>query len=304
MTPPTALAAKGQVVEEWIDLHFFRPFGFRIARALQGTGATPDQITVASLLLGLAAGHLMVYRSIGLNAAGVGLFIVSDIFDSADGQLARMRGTSTRFGRILDGASDNLRFINLYVHLLVRLLLAGAGWGWEGLVLALAAGLSHSFQSAAVDFMRQAYLYLGAGRGSELDLPETAERTEARTRLQRIGAFLYRDYVRRQAWLFPRTVELVRAAGAEAAEPFRADYRDRTTLLVGRCAWIGQNMRFLLLAVTAVPGWPAGFFWLTVGPLNLILLGLVLGQERAARALLRVVAAPAHPRVPARARIA
>jgi hypothetical protein len=62
-----------------------------------------------------------------------------------------------------------------------------------------------------------------------------------------------------------------------------------------RCAWIGQNMRFVLLALTVVPGWPAGFFWLTVGPLNLVLLGLVHGQERAARAMLHVVAEPARP---------
>lgn len=298
MTPPNALAAKGQVVEEWIDLHFFRPLGFRIARALGPTRATPDQVTVASLMLGLLAGHLMVYRSPALNAAGVGLFVVSDIFDSADGQLARMRRSSTRFGRILDGVSDNLRFINLYVHLLVRLALAG--FGWEAVALAVAAGASHSFQSAAVDFMRQAYLYLGAGSGSELDLPETVGRTEARTWLQRIGARLYRDYVRRQAWLFPRTVELVRSAGADVAEPFRADYRAHTAARVVHCAWIGQNMRFLLLALTVVPGWPAGFFWLTAVPLNLILLGLVHGQEREAREMLRIAAAPAR----ARARIA
>lgn len=300
MTPPTALADKGQVVEEWIDLHFFRPLGFRIAGALRPTRATPDQVTVTSLLLGLAAGHLMVYRSVALNAAGVGLFIVSDIFDSADGQLARMRKSSTRFGRILDGVSDNLRFINLYLHLLARLALAGVGW--EAVALALAAGVSHSFQSAAVDFMRQAYLYLGAGSGSELDLPESASHAEARTWLQRIGTLLYRDYVRRQAWLFPRTVELVRAAGVEVTDRFRADYRGRTATRVVQCAWIGQNMRFLLLALTVVPGWPAGFFWLTVGPLNLILLGLVLGQERTARAMLRVVTAPAPQH--ARARIA
>ena len=78
--------------------------------------------------------------------------------------------------------------------------------------------------------------------------------------------------------------------------PFRSDYRARTTGLVASCAWIGQNMRFLLLALTAIPGWPAGFFWLTLGPLNLVLLGLVLGQERAARAMLHVVAAPAEAR--------
>lgn len=298
MKQPTALAAKGEVVEEWVDLHFFRPLGFRLARSLAPTRATPDQVTVASLIVGLAAGHLLVYDSPLLNAAGVLLFVVSDVFDSADGQLARMRGTSTRFGRILDGVADNLRFINLYLHLLVRVALAGSAW--EAVALAALAGASHSFQSAAVDFMRQAYLHLGAGRGSELDLPEAANRTEPRTLGQRIGAALYRDYVRRQAWLFPRTVELVRAAGSDIAAPFRGDYRARTTKLVASCAWIGQNMRFALLALTAIPGWPAGFFWLTLGPFNLILLGLVLGQERAARAMLHVVATPA----PARARTA
>jgi phosphatidylglycerophosphate synthase len=295
--PPNALAAKGEVVEEWTDLHFFRPLGFRLARALQPTRVTPDQVTIVSLVVGLAAGHLMVYASAALNGAGIALFLVSDVFDSADGQLARVRGSSTRFGRILDGVADNLRFVNLYLHLLVRLALAGSGW--EALALAAVAGASHSFQSAAVDFIRQAYLYLAVGRGSELDLPETATRAEPRTLVQRIGAALYRDYVRRQAWLFPRTVELVRAAGTDIGEPFRADYRSRSATRVAHCAWIGQNMRFALLALTALPGWPAGFFWLTLGPLNLVLLGLVRGQERAARAMLHVVAAPAraHARI-------
>jgi phosphatidylglycerophosphate synthase len=276
------------VVEEWIDLHFFRPLGFGIARRLVPTRVTPDQVTLACLLIGLAAGHLLYYESPALNLLGVALFVVSDIFDSADGQLARLRGTSTRFGRILDGVSDNLRFVNLYLHLVFRLM--GAGWGWEALGLAVVAGFSHSFQSAAVDFIRQAYLYLGAGTGSELDLPETLERVPPRTALgRRLGAWFYRDYVRRQAWLFPRTADLVRAAGKEAPEPLRADYDERLAGLVPRCAWIGQNLRFLLLALTAVLGWPSGFFWITVGPLNLILLGLVVAQERQARALLHIV---------------
>lgn len=293
MKPPIAFAAKGEVVEEWIDLHFFRPLGFGLANRLRTTRISPDQVTMVSLVIGLLAGHLMFYASPALNGIGVALFVLSDVLDSADGQLARMRGTSTRFGRILDGVADNLRFINLYLHLLARLAFAGSGW--EALVLGALAGVSHSFQSAAVDFIRQAYLYLGVGRGSELDLPETVDRSTPRSLAQRIGAVLYRDYVRRQAWLFPRTAELVRAAGTDIAEPFRHGYGNRTTRNVVRCAWIGQNMRFLLLALTVVPGWPAGFFWLTAGPLNLILLGLVFGQERAARAMLHVVAAPTRP---------
>src|SRR6059058_3195082 len=97
--PQNDLSHKGQAVEEWADLHFFRPIGIRIARALQPTGISADQVTLWSHVIGLV------------------LFIVSDIFDSADGQLARLRGRSTLFGRALDGISDNLRFVNLYFHL-------------------------------------------------------------------------------------------------------------------------------------------------------------------------------------------
>jgi hypothetical protein len=296
--PPTALASKGRIVEEWIDLHFFRPLGYVVARRLVPTRATADQVTLASLALGLVAGHLFWYASARLNLLGVLLFVASDVLDSADGQLARMRGTSTQFGRIVDGVSDNLRFINLYVHLLARLV--HAGWGWEALALALAAGASHSFQSAAVDFVRQAYLRLGAGAGSELDLPETLERPAPGAPLgRRIASALYRDYVRRQALLFPRTAELVRRAGDAPPESLRQGYCDQLESLVPRCAWIGQNIRFLLLALTAVPGWPAGFFWITAIPFNLVLAALVLAQERRAAALLRrdVAPVPSHVQV-------
>src|ERR687886_2600208 len=169
--PPSALVTKGVEVEEWIDLHFFRPLGARIAGALYPTRVSPDLVTLWSLVLGLAAGHLFVYARPSLNALGFALFIVSDIFDSADGQLARLRGTSTRAGRILDGLSDNARFTNLYLHLLARLIIAG--WAWPtALVLVAAAGLSHSLQSSAVDFILDAVLYLRVVRGGEREPPE------------------------------------------------------------------------------------------------------------------------------------
>src|SRR6266540_7111021 len=167
--PQNDLSHKGGAVEEWADLHFFRPIGIRIARALLPTGISPDQVTLWSLVIGLVAGHLFAYQDRWTNVIGFVLFIVSDIFDSADGQLARLRGASTRFGRALDGISDNLRFVNLYFHLIYRLV--RAGW-WSGALLVAAAGLAHTYQSAAVDFVRNAFLYIGVGNGGELDLPE------------------------------------------------------------------------------------------------------------------------------------
>ena len=285
MKPPIALADKGDLVEEWADRTFFRPLGYVVCRRLLPTRVTPDQVTVVSLVLGLVAGHLFFYDSWLVNLSGVLLFVVSDIFDSTDGQLARTRGTSTPFGRVVDGVSDNLRFINLYLTLIARLVVSGHSW--QALGLGVAAGVSHALQSTAVDTIRQAYLYLGAGKGSELDLPEAVAQRPRASGWRAFAAAGYASYVRRQARLLPATFDLVRAAGAHPSDAFRQEYRDTLSRLVPPCAWIGQNMRFLLLAITAVPGWPAGFFWLTILPLNAILAVLASAQERGARALLR-----------------
>ena len=274
-------ASKGPVVEEWADRRFFRPVGWWLAKTLAPTGISADDVTLASLVLGVAAGHFFFYSRPWLNAIGVALFVISDVLDSADGQLARLRGTSTRMGRILDGLADTGRFVSLYAHLGARLYVAG--WGWSGPLLALAAILSHSYQAAAADYIRQAYLYFAVGKGSELDLPEqTLPPIPAGASIwTRLSAWFYGDYVRRQAWLFPRTTALARSlAGRAVPVSIQLAWAERQRAVVEGCAWIAQNIRFLLLAITAVPGWPAAYCWIVIGPLNLVLIGLILAHER------------------------
>jgi phosphatidylglycerophosphate synthase len=273
-----ALATKGEAVEEWTDLHFFRPIGARLAAVLAPTSVTPDQVTLGSLVVGLVAGHLFLYTDPWINVLGFVLFIVSDLLDSADGQLARMRGTSTRFGRILDGLSDSARFINLYAHIAVRLALF-SGWTWPMAIgLAAAALLSHSFQSAAVDFIKHAFLAIGIGRGSELELPED-EPVDPSS----VASRLYGAYVRRQEVMFPHTVDLVRRmrAGAVPAEG-RAAYRVRVAPMLPSCAWLGQNIRWLLVGVCGTIGHPAAMLWIEIVPLNLVLLWLIAATDGAA----------------------
>ena len=285
MKPPNDLSHKGRAVEEWVDLHFFRPIGIRIARALLPTGISADQVTLWSLVIGLVAGHLFAYQDPWTNVIGFVLFIVSDIFDSADGQLARLRGTSTRLGRVLDGASDSLRFINLYFHLIYRLI--QSGYWWPGaFLLGLAAGLAHTYQSAAVDFVRNAFLSIGVGNKGELDLPEDLERPRAGTLLERFGARLYRDYVVRQAQLFPRSVRLIRLLRRRGVtEEFRAEYRARQEGVLPLCAWLGQNIRFVLLACAGVAAHVSAFLWLEAVWMSVLLLVLLWIHEWNATAL-------------------
>jgi CDP-alcohol phosphatidyltransferase len=283
--PQSDLSHKGQVVEEWVDLHFFRPVGIRIARALQPTGISADQVTLWSLMIGLVAGHLFAYRDVWTNVIGFALFIVSDIFDSADGQLARLRGTSTRLGRALDGASDSLRFMNLYFHLIYRLI--HSGFWWPGaFLLGAAAGLAHTYQSAAVDFIRNAFLQIGVGSKGELDLPEDLDAPRPGTLLQRFGARVYRDYVLRQSQLFPRSVKLIRLLRrGSVPEEFRAEYRARQSVVLPLCAWLGQNIRFLLLVVTALTTHITYFLWIEAVWMSLLLVALLWIHEGNATAL-------------------
>jgi len=77
-------------------------------------------------------------------------------------------------------------------------------------------------------------------------------------------------------------------------------YQTRIRPLLSWCPWLGQNVRFIVLGVTAVAGWPAGLMWITVLPMNLIVVALVGEQERRAGAILRgePLAAPPSPPTP------
>jgi hypothetical protein len=282
MKPQNALVSKGDAIEEWTDLHFFRPAGLRIARLLLPTGVSADQVTLWCLVVGIIGGHLMVYQHASLNLLGVVLFVLSDILDSADGQLARMRGTSSRFGRVLDGIADGLRFLNLYVHLLFRAYFAH--WGWPGYVLVLAAGVSHSLHGQIVDFVKNAYQRLGEGHG-ELDLVEELAPIEGHGPRQ-VAQRVYRAYVQRQELLFPTSMALVRAVKPMATTPaFEAAYTLSQRPLLGPLALIAQNIRFPLLAIGAWYG-ISWFLWMTVVPLNLVAAAILVVHELHARALL------------------
>ncbi|MGH7593458.1 MAG: CDP-alcohol phosphatidyltransferase family protein [Gemmatimonadales bacterium] len=283
--PANASFDKGAAVEEWTDTRFFRPIGLRIARACAPTAISPDHITLVALIIGLVAGRLLFYDSVALNAAGVALFIISDIFDSADGQLARMRCSATRFGKILDGISDGARFINLYVQLMARLIVAGSAW-WLVVPLGVAAGLAHARQSAAVDYIRQLYLHLAERGAGEFALAEDMSAMTPRTTFQAMQIRIYRDYLAGNGRMVPRSLTLIRRLRATGGGDISTSWAALQGPVVRRCAWIGQNIRFLLLAVTVVPGYPAAFFWITLVPMSLVMVWILTVHERNAATFL------------------
>ncbi|HYR30609.1 MAG TPA: hypothetical protein VEO93_01725, partial [Gemmatimonadales bacterium] len=152
--------------------------------------------------------------------------------------------------------------------------------------LVAAAGLAHTFQSAAIDFVRNAFLYIGVGNGGELDLPEDLDGSRRETVLQRFGARVYRDYVQRQSHLFPRSVKLIRLLRSRGiTDAFRAEYRARQEVVLPLCAWLGQNIRFVLLGVAALAAHVSAFLWAEAVWMSLVLVALLWIHEWNATAL-------------------
>lgn len=94
---------KSTDTEEWIDLLFYRPIGYRWALLFRRLGVTPNAIHHSFYLFGDSAGILFYYDDLLINIIGMCLLVWANMYDSADGQLARMTGQKSEIGRILDG---------------------------------------------------------------------------------------------------------------------------------------------------------------------------------------------------------
>jgi hypothetical protein len=104
-----------------------RPLAAVLVAPLEHSAVTPNQITLASLVVFLAAAALMV---ISPGRQGLLLAVIvlelSYVLDCVDGQLARLRGTSSPVGAHLDFLMDELKAFLLVAAAGVRL------WLWGG----------------------------------------------------------------------------------------------------------------------------------------------------------------------------
>jgi phosphatidylglycerophosphate synthase len=124
-----------------------RPLAAVVIVPLARTSVTPNQITLATLPVFLAGAALIAFRpGWGALCAGVGILELSYVLDCADGQLARLKGTSSPVGAHLDFLMDELKAFALVAAVAVRLWKPAheARWLLEGLgaLVAVAGAIS------------------------------------------------------------------------------------------------------------------------------------------------------------------
>jgi phosphatidylglycerophosphate synthase len=267
------LAFKSVEIEDLADVYFFRPVGWVVARGAQKFGLTPTALTVIGILIGICGGALLYNDRLGLIAFAI--LILHGFVDSADGQLARMTGRVSEFGRVLDGVSGYVTHVAIYLSIAAGLVHRGgprSTFGWM-----LLAGIATAIHAGLHEYHRNAY----ASIVTEKQLP-----AHHRPNIRAPFASLFSLYVTGQRWLIgPHTVVEAtirdRALAGPVLEEDRTRYRACFRSLARALNFLGDNTRFYAIGVLACVHRIDLFFPFVLGPMNLALIILWLWQRRA-----------------------
>lgn len=291
---------KARDVEETIDRYFYRPVGYVVARACQPLGITPNAVTIISIFIGVGAGHLFYYRDFGLNLWGILLWVIADILDSADGQLARMTNHKSKIGRILDGLGGNIMFVSIYLHLFARLIGTYPDIWWGFLMLfVLAGGISHSIQSSMADYYRNAYMkFVVDPTKSELDNSDhvRAEYTKTLFTQHPVKKILMRIYLNYtvQQETFSRNFQKLRKRaeenfGQSVPSWFADEYRHLNKPLMKYYAILTTNTRMIVMSVALLTDLVPAYFITEIIVINAIMIAVTLYQERLSAGLVEMI---------------
>lgn len=270
---------KPSPIDGFPDLLLFRPLAFLLVQVLKRFAVTPNQVSFSSIAVGfLSAVAFAQGTRRSFAVAGV-LYALAAVLDCADGMLARLKGTGTPLGRLVDGAVDYANSLAVLTGLAIGVSRAGLDLPLTGWALTALAGVSLGAHCLAVDHFRFQFAYQALGAKNSV-FDEIRARGENLAdlegqgghRFQRLVLRIYLAYHRFQSRLVPRPRRL---------DP-RAYARWNTPTLR---AWqlIELSVHVLVLAVSAVLFRPGLFFFYTIVAANAWLLIMIPVQRFADR---------------------
>ena len=289
---------KSKDTEEWLDIWFTRPIGLLFARMFGAMGVHPNVVTIISIFLGVFAGFCWWHTTMDWTILGVAMLMLANFLDSADGQLARMTGKKTLWGRLLDGFAGDLWFISIYVFVGLRLMsqpmpfFEDRVWGIWIWVLEVVSGiLFHSRQAGLADYYRNIYL-LFHGDSAELndsrELAEQQSNTPWRERwFWKIWLFFYQNYTRTQESMTPQ-FQMFRNAvreryGSEIPADLGREFCRRTYPVLKWTNISTFNTRAIVIYITMLIGQPWIYFIFELTVMNIIFYGMMAYHERVCR---------------------
>lgn len=263
MSSALARSRKVKVGQELLCERVFRPLAHLVVVPLLPLRLPPPLVAAASGATGIVAAVELAQGRFLLAAL---LVQVKTVLDNADGQLARLSGRITPFGRYLDSELD------LVVN---AALFTAVGWN-TGQPLLAAAGFVALTTVLNVNYNAER-LYRAEHGEATSAMPETSGRADGL--LRRLYLLLYAPQ--------DRIVErfVARRLGAASSQA-RRTYHDRATVTV--LANLGMSTQLVLFGVCIALGRPDAFAWIALAELVFVLC-LALRRELLIRSVREVM---------------
>ena len=144
--PPHETSLRDESAAPRMPFPLVRHLSERVTPMLVRLPFTPNQITFASLLAGLAGALCYLEGSRSWAIAGGVLFVVSYVLDNCDGEVARIKNMQSRFGKNLDDVADWLIHAALFMALgwAAERAFAEVLWFWLGVAAAASCTINYA----------------------------------------------------------------------------------------------------------------------------------------------------------------
>ncbi len=273
---------------EPLNQYLHVPIAARLVTLLKHTPVTPDQVTYASILFGLASAYCFSRGTATATLLAGILLEITLLLDCADGQLARAKGCSSEWGRILDGIAGYISYLSVVIGMMVGL---GGFYGSLGAITVLTI-----LKAISYDYCKQTMTsVIQEGHdASKKDILD-AYRKHRETGSTLSAVYFY--YLQMQQFIFQgRWVSIKRfdadAAAAEASQPLppekRTAYWRNVKPLMALWKWNGPDLVLFIFILLAV----SGLLQQTLPMLALLMALQMIGTLIAHRRVIRREIAP------------
>lgn len=269
-----SLKSEAFYVDELINIYLLRPIAAVVVWLLYPTRVTPNQVTIAAIVIGCCAAGAYIQNTPEAFMIAGGLVTLKDIVDDADGQLARAKRMYSRRGRFLDSIGDF--FVDLMLFTALTIVLLHTHAPAISIVLGSVAFLGLTLRVSCHVFYQASFLHIEESyklnRIIEEVTDEDRQGDPVALRLQIVFNVLYtwQDKLmqRIDAWCKRRTL---------SKDADRLWYTDKTSLRIS--GLLGFGTEFALLSACSMFNRLELYFWLNMVLMNGIWV-LIIGYRR------------------------
>ena len=269
-------------VEEFLDLVLYRPLALVFVRMVYRTPITPNGVTFLSFFAGLVSAYCFAQGTASGLAWGGIWYAIANILDCSDGQLARLQGSGTPLGRLVDGVVDWAISVAIFAGLAIGMQkVTGDANVWY---FVIAAGLASALHAFMFDLYQQQFIAAVRGQQNFVDRelekigPELANLSQLGKRpVRKVFLTLYITYLEAQ-----RSSRSPEVEGRQyPPDLFRATNKN----VMRFWTLLGPTTNRSLLVVAGLLNNPWLFIWpvLTIG--NILLVIALVWQRSVLRRL-------------------